>query len=160
PLKHIETRRIRLMREGKWEGHQRMKDALRMKNVESKESHFRAVAIQGTNDYDGLEYVGNITVGSPSAQLFSVIVDTGSSNLWVPDASCEFFICSIKNVHHSLKSSTYSKDGRPWGVLYGDGSAANGFLGKDTVTVSPVLLIWLLHYGPSQQRWPLGNLRR
>uniref|UniRef100_F1L723 Aspartic protease 6 n=1 Tax=Ascaris suum TaxID=6253 RepID=F1L723_ASCSU len=135
PLKHIETRRVRLMREGKWEEHQRMKDALRMKNIKSKDSHSRAIGSQGVNDYDDLEYVGNITIGSPPGQLFSVVLDTGSSNLWIPDASCGVFTCIFKNVYNSSKSSTYSTDGRPWYVQYGDGSAANGFLGKDTVTL-------------------------
>uniref|UniRef100_F1L5L9 Aspartic protease 6 n=1 Tax=Ascaris suum TaxID=6253 RepID=F1L5L9_ASCSU len=135
PLKHIETRRVRLMREGKWEEHQRMKDALRMKNIKSKDSHFRAIGSQGINDYDDLEYVGNITIGTPPTQMFSVVLDTGSSNFWIPDVTCITSICGPKHRFDSSKSSTYIRDGRKWEMGYGDGSVAYGVYGNDTITL-------------------------
>ncbi|KIH68019.1 hypothetical protein ANCDUO_01643 [Ancylostoma duodenale] len=37
--------------------------------------------------YNDVEYVGEITIGTP-AQTFLVLLNTGTTNLWVPDMSC------------------------------------------------------------------------
>lgn len=37
------------------------------------------------HDYQNSQYYGNIIVGG---QTFSVIFDTGSSNLWIPSKTC------------------------------------------------------------------------
>uniref|UniRef100_A0A0N5A659 Peptidase A1 domain-containing protein n=1 Tax=Parastrongyloides trichosuri TaxID=131310 RepID=A0A0N5A659_PARTI len=42
---------------------------------------------QQVHDFDDIELLTNITIGTPG-QTFSVIPDTGSSNLWVPDITC------------------------------------------------------------------------
>uniref|UniRef100_F1KVU5 Aspartic protease 6 n=1 Tax=Ascaris suum TaxID=6253 RepID=F1KVU5_ASCSU len=111
-----------------------VKEALRMKKLKSNDQLDRAIGSQGVNDYDDLEYVGNITIGTPPTQLFTVVLDTGSSNFWIPDSSCSSYACGFKRRFDSLKSSTYSTDGRTWSAEYGDGSNAYGFYGKDTVT--------------------------
>uniref|UniRef100_A0A914RGX4 Peptidase A1 domain-containing protein n=1 Tax=Parascaris equorum TaxID=6256 RepID=A0A914RGX4_PAREQ len=58
-----------------------------------------SVEMRGTmqvNDYDDLEYLGNITIGTPPQQ-FSVVFDTGSANLWVPDLTCDKSSVSCDN---------------------------------------------------------------
>ena len=39
-------------------------------------------------DYGDMEYEGNMTLGTPDQQ-FLIVLDTGSSNLWVPYTACD-----------------------------------------------------------------------
>jgi hypothetical protein len=84
-------------------------------------------------DYQDLLYVAPINIGTP-AQTFNVVLDTGSSNIWVPDVSCKHGGCQGSPAKHhfdSSKSSSYTKNGRHFNIAYGTGSAS-GLLGQDT----------------------------
>merc|ERR1719282_1910238 len=83
-------------------------------------------------DVQDSEYFGEVDIGTPP-QKFTVIYDTGSSNLWVPSKSCT----NCKHgtpAYDSAQSKSYSKDGQSFAMQYGTGSC-NGYLSKDQVQV-------------------------
>jgi hypothetical protein len=58
------------------------------------------------------QYYGEISLGNP-AQVFTVVFDTGSSNLWVPSSDCPLWQigCDLHNRFNYVKSSTYISNG-------------------------------------------------
>jgi len=89
-------------------------------------------------NYMDTQYYGDISIGTP-AQNFTVIFDTGSSNLWVPSKKCPYYelACLFHHKYDSEKSTTYDKDGRKMQIEYGTGSM-KGFISKDNVNVAGI----------------------
>uniref|UniRef100_A0A8C9EUP1 cathepsin E n=1 Tax=Pavo cristatus TaxID=9049 RepID=A0A8C9EUP1_PAVCR len=81
-----------------------------------------------------MEYFGQISIGTPP-QNFTVIFDTGSSNLWVPSIYCTSKACTKHARFQPSRSSTYQPLGLPISIQYGTGSLT-GIVGSDQVTVS------------------------
>uniref|UniRef100_A0A6Q2Z9Q2 pepsin A n=1 Tax=Esox lucius TaxID=8010 RepID=A0A6Q2Z9Q2_ESOLU len=90
---------------------------------------------QMTNDAD-LAYFGVISIGTPP-QSFTVIFDTGSSNLWVPSVYCNSAACENHRRFSPGHSSTFRNAGRSLSIQYGTGSMT-GFMGYDTVGVGGI----------------------
>ncbi|KAK1567232.1 hypothetical protein Q3G72_009616 [Acer saccharum] len=85
------------------------------------------------------QYFGEIGIGSPS-QTFTVIFDTGSSNLWVPSAKCYFSVaCYFHSKYKSSQSTTYNKNGTSAAIQYGTG-AISGFFSQDSVKVGDLVV--------------------
>mmetsp|Transcript_25917 Transcript_25917/g.90239 ORF Transcript_25917/g.90239 Transcript_25917/m.90239 type:complete len:404 (-) Transcript_25917:228-1439(-) len=86
------------------------------------------------------EYYGPVTIGTPP-QDFTVIYDTGSSNLWVPSVHCTNFTsspgCQNHHRYNASASSTYRKDGRGLFLPYGSGIVL-GYISEDDVAFGGV----------------------
>ncbi|XP_032898813.1 LOW QUALITY PROTEIN: pepsin A-like [Amblyraja radiata] len=85
-----------------------------------------------------LSYYGTISIGNPP-QSFTVIFDTGSSNLWVPSVYCSDAPCSNHTRFYPSSSSTYRSNNERVAIQYGTGSMT-GILGYDTLRVSDITI--------------------
>ncbi|KAL5715394.1 phytepsin [Ranunculus cassubicifolius] len=88
-------------------------------------------------NYMDAQYFGEIGIGTPP-QKFTVIFDTGSSNLWVPSTKCYLSVaCYFHSKYKASQSSTYQKNGKSAEIHYGTGAIA-GYFSEDNVQVGDI----------------------
>ncbi|KAI3740942.1 hypothetical protein L2E82_31417 [Cichorium intybus] len=91
------------------------------------------------NNYMNTQYYGEIGIGTPP-QIFTVLFDTGSSNLWVPSSKCYFSMpCYIHSKYRSRMSITYKSIGQSGAIEYATGSIS-GFFSKDIVRIGHLVI--------------------
>ena len=84
-------------------------------------------------DYMNTQYFIDITIGTPP-QTFTVVPDTGSSNLWVYSSKCHSIPCLTHKTYNASKSSTYVADGQAMDIQYGSGGV-KGTVDRDTAII-------------------------
>ncbi|KAK8764019.1 hypothetical protein V5799_033373 [Amblyomma americanum] len=81
-----------------------------------------------------MQFFGVVTIGTPP-QSFKLLMDTGSSNFWVPSVKCDSSMqCSHHAKYDSSKSSTYVASGRTIRIRY-SGGVVRGITSIDNVGV-------------------------
>ncbi|OAF68296.1 hypothetical protein A3Q56_03961 [Intoshia linei] len=101
-------------------------------------SDWKIYIIEYLTDVMNAQYFGQIEIGTPS-QIFSLIIDTGSSDLWIPSINCTFpsIACVMHRRFDQNNSSTFSSEKKHFELQYGTGSVS-GIVSKDIVTIGGV----------------------
>ena len=89
------------------------------------------------NAFDA-QFYGEISLGEPQ-QTFTVVFDTGSSNLWVPSTKCSSIACMFHNRYDSGKSNTYVANGTAFDIQYGSGSMS-GIVSNEQLTMGDLTI--------------------
>ncbi|KAJ2743389.1 hypothetical protein GGI20_003774 [Coemansia sp. BCRC 34301] len=113
----------------------RLERSRKMKSLAEKPLS-NAAPLTNVRDY---YYYGYIGVGNPP-QKFSVIFDTGSSNIWVPGEACRSSACVAHRRFDKSRSSTFLAKQQKIEIQYGTGFIA-GDVGLDTVQVSSAVIL-------------------
>jgi hypothetical protein len=127
PMYSAGSKRAQYMKNGQWQSY--------MNNITK---HVKSTGTQPFIDYFDDFYLGIISLGTPK-QNFTIVLDTGSSNLWVIDVKCKSQACKgypnsefTKHQFDPSKSSSYQKNGQFFSIQYGSGSC-QGNLASDVL---------------------------
>merc|ERR1712176_586567 len=81
-------------------------------------------------DYMNTQYFVEVSLGSDD-QKFTMVPDTGSSNLWAYSSNCHAVACRTHSRYNPKTSTTYEAEGNDFNITYGSGSIT-GYTSVDT----------------------------
>ncbi|KIJ18473.1 hypothetical protein PAXINDRAFT_167075 [Paxillus involutus ATCC 200175] len=108
-----------------------LKTKYRFKQTNTKRAG-STTSVPLTDEQNDASYSGVISIGTPS-QNFNLVLDTGSSDLWVATTACTVCTSDIP-LFDTTKSSTYQASASTLQIDYGSGSV-QGIVSADTVTL-------------------------
>lgn len=100
-------------------------------------------------DYMNTQYFIELELGTPP-QKFTVVPDTGSSNLWVYSSKCWALPCWYHKTYTAADSSTYKKQGDEFKIRYGSGSI-KGFESQDKAALAADVVADEMKFGEITQ---------
>ncbi|MCO5576521.1 hypothetical protein L7F22_030332 [Adiantum nelumboides] len=107
-----------------------LKDRVHLRGSHTDHHLYAEQGVELKNYLDA-QYYGEIGIGT-SPKKFTVVVDTGSSNLWVLSFRCRLSVsCCLHPIFKPSKSSSYKEDGKECNLQY----AVYGVLSQDKMTV-------------------------
>ncbi|KAJ7502459.1 acid protease [Mycena galericulata] len=92
-----------------------------------------AESLNFVNQGGDSSYFGTVNIGTPS-QSFNVILDTGSSDLWVADSQCETCDSNTPLYNSAQSSSFVTKSSQEISISYGSGEVA-GTVSAESVSM-------------------------
>lgn len=94
------------------------------------------------DEQNNSEWAGYISIGTPP-QTFLIDFDTGSSDLWVPNAACSSLVCIAKSKYNVALSLTGQMQPGTFTIEYADNSTVSGPIYTDTgkYDLSPLHLL-------------------
>ncbi|XP_062990838.1 cathepsin E-like [Elgaria multicarinata webbii] len=100
---------------------------------------FQGHAKERLYNYMNAQYYGEVHIGTPP-QTFTVVFDTGSTDLWVPSVYCICDACKNHQKFKSFMSKTYVHGGQSFYLQYGTGNLM-GIAAKESVQISNVTIV-------------------
>ncbi|WCJ43063.1 Aspartic proteinase [Euphorbia peplus] len=111
---------------------------VRQKAANMRLGHSDSEVIPLDSTFD-TQYYGEIGIGTPP-QRFTVVFDTGSSNLWIPSTKCIFSVpCYLRTKYNSGHSKTYLKNGTS-GKINDGWRSISGFFSRENIEIGNLLL--------------------
>ncbi|CAG9327885.1 unnamed protein product [Blepharisma stoltei] len=102
------------------------------KKIQSYSKKFLQMSDVALTNFEDAQYYGSLLIGTPP-QNFTVLFDSGSSDLWVPSVYCYSSTCRLHHTYNHQKSTSYVSNGKKVTFDYGQGGVS-GYLSQDTVT--------------------------